>query len=248
MTARRLDGWTWTGIAVTATAAAAASAGAQHELAVAAGWGQVTGWLLPGCVDMLAAVAARVWLDATASDPARRYARTVALCAVAVSLALNAAGHAISANLVAVSVPLVVAVGAVPAASLAATVHLAAVRTAPVAPRRRHRTTDHRNATGTATVADSGATRTATPNPPPSSATTPPSTATGGATVTPMVRGDTATDRARHHWDQQRAQGRTPTGAELARVAGCSPSMGRKLASEFRTTDTQTREQEVGGR
>ncbi|MPZ61587.1 MAG: DUF2637 domain-containing protein [Propionibacteriales bacterium] len=245
VTTRRLDAWTWAGITVTATAAAAASAGAQHHLAVAAGWGNTTGWLLPGCVDTLAAVAARVWLDQAAPEAARRYARTVALGAVAVSLALNAAGHAVSAGLVAVSVPLLVAVGAVPAASLAATVHLAAIRTTPLPPRRQ-RTRSRANITATEQPASATGRATATPPAAPTGSgsgsatdtrTTTAAIATGSGNVTPMLRGDTATERARAHWQHERAQGRTPTGAELARVADCSASMGRKLAHEFRTTD-----------
>jgi hypothetical protein len=243
---RRLDVWTVAGIGVAATTAAIASAGAQHQLAVAAGWGNATAWLLPGCVDTLAAVGARVWLDATATDSARRYARTVALVAVAVSLTLNAAGHATAVGLLSVSVPLVVAVGAVPAVSLAATVHLSAVRTAPVASRRQRR----RGPQEAALPATRSATPSATQNP--RAATTPPpasrssrsmTTRSDSATssaVTPIIPGDTATDRARHHWDHERARGRTPSGAELARVAQCSPSMGRKLAGTFRDTDTDT--------
>lgn len=95
---RRIDTWTCAGIAVTATAAATASAGTQHQLAVAAGWGSVSAWMLPVCVDALAAVAARVWLDSTAGDTERRYARTVALSAVVVSLSLNSVGHAVAAG------------------------------------------------------------------------------------------------------------------------------------------------------
>jgi len=238
--AARLDVWTWAGTGVAGTTAAVASAGAQHQLAVAAGWGSATAWLLPGCVDTLAVVAARVWLDTTATDTARRYARLVALVAVAVSLTLNAAGHATAVGSLAMSVPLVVAVGAVPAVSLAATVHLSAVRTAPVARRRRHREprAEAPAATSAAPAVKEGATGTASPRRV--------GATSAGAQVTPIVPGDTATERARHHWDHERARGHMPSGAELARVARCSPSMGRKLATAFRdaddtaTTDTAT--------
>lgn len=241
---RRLDVWTVTGIGVAATTAAIASAGAQHQLAVAAGWGNATAWLLPGCVDTLAAVGARVWLDATATDSARRYARAVALVAVVVSLTLNAAGHATAVGLLSVSVPLVVAVGAVPAVSLAATVHLSAVRMAPVASRRQRRGGRQEvaaPATRSATRGDTESARPAATPPPVSRSSRSVSVRSDRATsaaVTPIVPGDTATDRARHHWDHERARGRTPSGAELARVAQCSPSMGRKLAGTFRDTDT----------
>jgi hypothetical protein len=248
MAARRLDPWTWVGLAVTATAAGGASAGAQHSLAVAAGWGTGVAWLLPGCVDTLAAVAARVWLDESAPEQARHYARKVALLAVAVSLALNAAGHAVSANLLAVTVPLVVAVGAVPAASLAAIVHLAAVRTLPPIRRRRHAADQPRRQLDPATPA---ARRTAGALPASANrgdTDRRQASASGGGNVTPMLRGATATERARAHWDHERSQGRTPTGAELARVADCSPSMGRKLAHDFRqsTNESSTESGEVG--
>jgi len=229
--AARLDVWTWAGTGVAGTTAAVASAGAQHQLAVAAGWGNATGWLLPGCVDTLAVVAARVWLDTTATDTARRYARLVALVAVAVSLTLNAAGHANAVGSLAMSVPLVVAVGAVPAMSLAATMHLSAVRIAPVA--RRRRSSDARTETATASSVAPKVKEAATEVAPPRRVRA----TTAGAQVTPIVPGDTATERARHHWDHERARGHMPSGAELARVAQCSPSMGRKLATAFRDAD-----------
>jgi len=229
--AARLDMWTWAGTGVAGTTAAVASAGAQHQLAVAAGWGNGTAWLLPGCVDTLAVVAARVWLDTTATDTARRYARLVALVAVAVSLTLNAAGHANAVGSLAMSVPLLVAVGAVPAVSLAATMHLSAVRTVPVSRRRRPRDARIENATATSVApkAKDAATEVAPPRRVRATA--------AGAEVTPIVPGDTATERARHHWDHERARGHLPSGAELARVAQCSPSMGRKLATAFRDAD-----------
>lgn len=247
--AARMDAWTWAGIGVAGTTAAVASAGAQHQLAVAAGWGSATGWLLPGCVDTLAVVAARVWLDTTGTDSARRYARFVALVAVAVSLTLNAAGHANAVGSLAMSVPLVVAVGAVPALSLAATVHLSAVRTAPVA-RRKRRRSDRAESAISAVAAPAApvpavTTAAATSSATDTAASRRASALREGARVTPIVPGDTATDRARHHWDHERARGRVPSGAELARVAQCSASMGRKLAATFReSVETATDERE----
>lgn len=114
--------------------------------------------------------------------------------------------------------------------------HLTAMRTMPRAKRRQRRSdqatsTDSSTATGN-TVSGTGAYKTR-------------DTASGG-NVTPMRPGATYAERARPHWDHERAQGRTPSGAELARVAGCSPSRGRQIRQEFLDPDTADQNKEEG--
>jgi Protein of unknown function (DUF2637) len=130
--AERPDRLTIAGMAVVAAAAVIASGDALADLADATGWGGRVKWLLPATVDFLAAVALRVWMDPTAPDAARRFARLFAWSAIATSIAGNAASHLIATGDLTVSWPLIVAVGAVPAAAIGAVAHLHALRTAPV--------------------------------------------------------------------------------------------------------------------
>jgi hypothetical protein len=70
-----------------------------------------------------------VWLSqATNSVRAQRFARTNAIGAILLSLAGNAAWHLIAANLLAVSWPIVLGVGSVPALVLGLVSHLAVLR------------------------------------------------------------------------------------------------------------------------
>lgn len=127
---RRLDRVTLLGMALTGLAAAIASASALAGLAAATGWMTWSSWLLPASVDVLAAVAIRVWLDPTTPGRARRFARLVTIGAVLTSMAGNAAGHLVEAGHLTVTWPLIVFVGAIPAAALGVVVELHALRTA----------------------------------------------------------------------------------------------------------------------
>lgn len=114
---------------VSAASAAVASFSGLRGLAEAAGWAAELAWLLPVTIDAHATTSARVWLAASTRSPgARRFARSNALGAIAVSIAGNAAYHALGAGLITVSWPIVVAVGAIPAAVLGLTAHLHALR------------------------------------------------------------------------------------------------------------------------
>jgi hypothetical protein len=127
---RPRDGWVIAGMTVAAASAAVASFSGLRGLAQDAGWPGRLAWLLPLTVDAYAMTSARVWLAAsTHSRRARRFARSNAVGAIVASIAGNAAYHALSVGLLAVSWPIVVLVGAVPAAVLGLTAHLHAVRT-----------------------------------------------------------------------------------------------------------------------
>lgn len=143
-------------------------------------------------------------------ESARHYALKMALLAVAVSLALNAAGHAVSAELLAVTVPHVVAAGAVSPASLAAIVHPASVRTLPPIRRRCHAADQPRRQADGATSAANG-----TVGALPTSATEAISTANSGPpTVAERGANDAreiASERDRTCRDHERTNDRAPS-------------------------------------
>jgi len=123
------DWWVVVGMTTAAASAAVASFSGLRGLAQTAGWPPRLAWLLPITIDAYAMTSARVWLAATTrSDSARRFARANALGAITASTAGNAAYHAIGAGLLAVTWPIVVLVGAVPATVLGLTAHLHALR------------------------------------------------------------------------------------------------------------------------
>lgn len=123
------DWWVMAGMTVAAASAAIASFSGLQGLATFAGWPVRLAWLLPVTLDAYAMTSARVWLAAsTRSAAARRFARANALGAIATSIAGNATYHAARTGLLDVSWPIVVFVGAVPAAVLGLTAHLHALR------------------------------------------------------------------------------------------------------------------------
>ncbi|MGI5207506.1 DUF2637 domain-containing protein [Spirillospora sp. CA-108201] len=123
------DWWVVIGMTIAAVSAAVASFAGLYGLATVAGWPVRLAWLLPITIDAHAMTSARVWLASTTrSAAARRFARTNALGAIAMSITGNAAYHAIGAGLIDLSWPIVVLVGAVPAAVLGLTAHLHALR------------------------------------------------------------------------------------------------------------------------
>jgi hypothetical protein len=117
------------GMAVAATAATLASFSGLRGLAELAGWPDRLAWLLPVTLDAYAMTSARVWLAGHTTNPAtRRFARANALGAITLSITGNAAYHSTAAGLLDISWPVVVLVGAVPAAILGLTAHLHALQ------------------------------------------------------------------------------------------------------------------------
>lgn len=134
------DWWVIAGMAVAATSATLASFTGLRGLALLTGWPAQLAWLLPVTLDAYAMTAARVWLaPTTRSAAARRFARSNALGAITASIAGNAVYHAVEAGLLHITWPIIVIVGAVPAAVLGLTAHLHALRdrvqTDPATPR-----------------------------------------------------------------------------------------------------------------
>jgi hypothetical protein len=130
------DWWVLAGMATAAASAAVASFTGLRGLAIAAGWPARLAWLLPVTIDAYAMTSARVWLAGSTADRpgARRFARANALGAITTSVTGNAAYHAIGAGLLAVTWPVVVLVGAVPATVLGLTAHLHALHSRPAVP------------------------------------------------------------------------------------------------------------------
>jgi Protein of unknown function (DUF2637) len=153
------DWWVVLGMTTAAASAAVASFSGLRGLAQTAGWPPRLAWLLPITIDAYAMTSARVWLATTTrSGSARRFARANALGAIAASTAGNAAYHAIGAGLLAVTWPIVVLVGAVPATVLGLTAHLHALRgrTAPARPAEADPESRPENPTENRTEADAG--------------------------------------------------------------------------------------------
>lgn len=123
------DWWVIAGMAVTACAAAVSSFSGLRSLAAATGWPEALTPLFPLTVDAYAMTATRVWLSkATGTAAARRFARWNAVGAIGLSLIGNAAWHLMAANVLTVTWPIVVLVGAVPPAVLGLLSHLAVLR------------------------------------------------------------------------------------------------------------------------
>jgi hypothetical protein len=126
----RRDWWVIVGMAVAAISAAVASFAGLRGLAEVAGWPAQLAWLLPITVDAYAMTSARVWLAGTVgSKGARSFARANAIGAIATSIVGNAGYHLNAAGLITISWPIIVLVGAVPAAVLGLTAHLHALIT-----------------------------------------------------------------------------------------------------------------------
>ncbi|GID32909.1 DUF2637 domain-containing protein [Paractinoplanes brasiliensis] len=126
------DWWVIVGMAVAAVSAAVASFAGLRGLAQVAGWPDRLAWLLPVTIDAYAMTSARVWLAGTlGSDRARGFARANAIGAIATSIVGNAGYHLTAAGLITINWPIVVLVGAVPAAVLGLTAHLHALRAVP---------------------------------------------------------------------------------------------------------------------
>lgn len=118
---------TWAGLAVVAAAAAVLSFASLDGLAALCGTPARLSWLLPISIDAAAVVATRVWLRPGAPGRVRRFARTLAIAALGLSVMGNGMAHWLVAFHVAPPWWAVVAVAAVPPVVLGAVAHLAAI-------------------------------------------------------------------------------------------------------------------------
>ncbi|WP_433503218.1 DUF2637 domain-containing protein [Pseudonocardia halophobica] len=110
---------------IVAVAAAVLSFAALRDLALMCGFAAWLAWLLPVVVDAGAAAGSLVWLGGWAAEPARRFARALALGLLTLSVAANALGHGLEAYGLAPPWWVVVVVSAIAPAVLGAVVHLA---------------------------------------------------------------------------------------------------------------------------
>lgn len=113
---------------VVAGSAAVLSFAALRDLALRCGFTPGLAWLLPLVVDAGAAAGSLVWLggpDTNVGMAARRFARTLALALLGLSVAANALGHGLAAYALAPPWWVVVIVSAIAPAVLGAVVHLA---------------------------------------------------------------------------------------------------------------------------
>lgn len=215
--------WTWAGIGVVALSAAVMSFATLWRLAERANAPSQLAWLLPVAIDATIVLATAVWIAGQAGHRVTRYARGLALCALTLSVAGNAAEHGMTAYGLAAPWWVLVTVSAVPPAALGATVHLAALlgsatrdttRRTTAAPQRR---------------------RQATPKPAPAALS---------AASAPRREGDKAT-RMRATFERYRAEGRLDdlSGAELARSADANPSLGRRYLKQWRAELPDTEEE-----
>jgi hypothetical protein len=148
-------------LVVVATAAAVLSFAALRDLALLCGFDSRLAWLLPVVVDAGAASGSLVWLGRH-GGAGRRFARTLALALLGLSVAANALGHGLQAYHLAPPWWVVVVVSAIAPAVLGAVVHLAVLVGRPPPP---HNTpgpdTDHHApasaASGSAVTEDTGA-------------------------------------------------------------------------------------------
>lgn len=112
-------------LTVVAGAAAMLSFAALRDLAELCGFGSALSWLLPVVVDAGAAAGSLVWLGARTGEPARQFARRLALGLLSLSVAANALGHGLAAYLLAPPWWVVVVLSGIAPAVLGAMVHLA---------------------------------------------------------------------------------------------------------------------------
>ena len=126
-------------LAVVATAAAVLSFSALRDLALLCGFAPELAWLLPVVVDAGAAAGSLVWLGGRTHELARRFARTLALTLLGLSVGANALAHGLDAYRLAPAWWVVVIVSAIAPAVLGAVVHLAVLVGRPAAVDRRRR-------------------------------------------------------------------------------------------------------------
>lgn len=247
------DVWTLLGVGVVALAAAVLSFDSLRALAERAGYGTALAALLPLAVDAQAVVATRAWLSPATPARARRYARTLALSAVAGSVTGNAGEHAMAAAGVAAPWWVVVAIASVPPVALAATAHLAALlavhRPTPDQAEQEAAEPDTSSQPETGTHATEHPTEPITVRSPEraseqraSAQPSGQSTAQSARTTRSRKRSPkTGTQRARELFGEHADAGTLDqlTGAAVAAAGGVSPATGRRWLADWRAEAAQ---------
>ena len=246
--AARRDLSTYAGMLAVAVAAAVLSFSALSGLAELAGvsgkvWGFRLAWLLPVAIDAYAMTATRVWLRNTTTERVRHYARSNAVGAIGLSVTGNGAYHFFTStgvtSLATVSGGwlVVVTVSAVPPVVLGLVGHLHALvageRADQGAPRERGRSSRSEAVAGGTVdppVLAPAPVPIGAPDPVERDSTENGTTQRAKPSV-PAQRDESkgaAEKTMRDYWAAERAEGRTPSGADLDRVAG-TRDYGRKV-------------------
>lgn len=108
--------------------AAVLSFNSSRDLADACGFHDWLSWVWPVCLDAVAYTATRIWLSRNTDDSTRLYARRLALSGISLSLAANGLDLFLSVEKMAPIWGVVLLVGAIPPAMLAAVIHMLVMR------------------------------------------------------------------------------------------------------------------------
>ncbi|MFC7622466.1 hypothetical protein [Microlunatus sp. GCM10028923] len=233
------------GVYLVMVAAIVASGDTLIFLASQSGWTDWRAWLLPLLIDVPAFLGGRIWLRRRPTNPrTRTYARNLTLAGLAASLAGNVTGHLVHAGAMPAGLALVIVAAMVAPITLAAVLHLDALL-APDADREPPRQIVGPSRPETRADQDQV--------PPQLTDQAPPAVESAPASVDPVTvpavvkprrkqakKSDPRKDRAWKFWQTERAEGRTPSGAELGRRFDADDSTGRGWAREFKKTDETT--------
>jgi hypothetical protein len=235
------DPWVLIGLLLVGVTAIVASFGTLMGLAAWVGWhGRGMQFLLPSCLDVLALVSGRVWLSTSMTVEARRFAQTVSMTAIGISIVGNAVGHIVTMhNASLVKVTIAIIAGTIPPAALAAVGHLATLATLKI-----EVTTPVVEEIVAESIEPAPVIKTVFLGMPSVRESepvhvVPPRTETRGR---PAVKEPVA----RKYWESERAAGRTPRPQELADVAGADPKMGRKWHAKFTAEDQNSHTTKTG--
>jgi hypothetical protein len=121
--------------------AAVLSFNSSRDLADACGFHDWLSWVWPLCLDAVAYTATRIWLSRNTDDTTRLYARRLALAGITLSLAANGLDLFLSVEKLAPAWGVVLLVGAIPPAMLAAVIHMLVMRRGLTAHRTKKTTT-----------------------------------------------------------------------------------------------------------
>lgn len=108
--------------------AAVLSFNSSRDLADMCGFHDWLSWVWPVCLDAVAYTSTRIWLSRNTDNDTRRYARGLALIAICLSLGANGLDLFLSVEKLAPLWGVVLLVGAIPPAMLAAVIHMLVMR------------------------------------------------------------------------------------------------------------------------
>jgi hypothetical protein len=232
------------GLYVVVLACIVASGDVLIYLAHHAGWNDWRGYLLPVLIDLPGFLGGRIWLRKKPTSPeTRQYARRLTVAALGASIVGNVVGHLVKGDHVPAGIGLVIVASAIAPVVLWAVLHLDALLTPTTQPVAAARSAGVESATREPSVPAGEPTSRAVPKHTGQRSKPKTRTATGSRAKSAKatdVAGTEAQAAARVLWDTAIAEGRIPSGAELARAAGVDPSMGRRWRRDWEQETTTT--------